>query len=74
MMCTWNDTERLKGGYHMTDAAKQYLAKGAPLEIKRGEYIGRLIDVQPLSGGYVTGIYRFKGGDCCPSEAPSIKP
>lgn len=57
----------------MTELAKKYLAKGAPLEIKHGEYIGRLIDVQPLQDGYVTGIYRFPGGDCCPAEAPSLK-
>lgn len=57
----------------MTELAKRYLEAGAPLEIMHGEYCGRLVDIQPLVDGLVCGIYRFPGGDCCPSEAPALK-
>lgn len=55
----------------MTKLAKVYLAAGAPLEIKHGEYTGRLVDIQPLNDGYVCGIYRFPGGECC--DGPMLK-
>lgn len=55
----------------MTENAKKYLTKGAPLEINHGEYTGRLVDIQPLLDGYVCGIYRFPGGTCC--EGPMLK-
>ena len=55
----------------MTIYAKKYLAAGAPAIIHHGDYVGRLVDVQPLSDGFVCGIYRFPGGDCC--EGPSLK-
>jgi hypothetical protein len=57
----------------MKERARKYLEAGAPPEIRHGEYVGRLVDVQPLNDGYVTGIYRFPGGECCPAEAPIIK-
>lgn len=34
-----------------------------PLHIRHGEYIGVLIDVQPLLEGCAAPIYRFTGGD-----------
>lgn len=49
----------------MTIAAMEYAKKGAPTEITHDEYKGRLVDVQPLTDGYVCGIYRFPGGECC---------
>lgn len=49
----------------MTELARKYLEAGAPLEITHDKYKGRLVDVQPLNDGYVCGIYRFPGGDCC---------
>ena len=57
----------------MTELAKKYMESGAPETIYHGDYAGHLIDVQPLNNGYVTGVYRFEGGVCCPSEAPAIK-
>ena len=57
----------------MTENAKKYLEKGAPEFLMHGEYKGRLVDTQPLLDGYVSGIYRFPGGDCCPAEAPMLK-
>ena len=55
----------------MTEFVKRYLDAGAPLEIKHGEYTGRLVDIQPLTDGYVCGIYRFPGGDC--AGGPMLK-
>lgn len=34
-----------------------------PRRIRHGEYIGVLINVQPLLGGEAAPIYRFSGGD-----------
>lgn len=34
-----------------------------PLRIRHGEYVGVLIDVQPLLDGDAAPIYRFPGGD-----------
>lgn len=47
----------------MTENAKRYLENGAPLTINHAEYIGRLTEVQPLTDGYVCGIYHFPGGE-----------
>lgn len=55
----------------MTLYAQRYLEAGAPLKIMHCEYEGRLVDIQPLNGGYVCGIYRFPGGDCC--DGPMLK-
>ena len=55
----------------MTEFAKRYLEAGAPLEIKHGEYTGRLVDIQPLTDGYVCGIYRLLGGVCI--DGPMLK-
>ena len=60
-----------KGGIDMTENAKKYLTAGAPFEIMHGEYLGRLVDVQILLDGYVCGIYKFPGGECC--EGPMLK-
>lgn len=57
----------------MTKLAEKYLKLGAQETIIQDGYKGRLIDIQLLSDGYVTGIYRFPGGDCCPSEALVVK-
>lgn len=57
----------------MNESVKKYLEAGAPLKIMHGEYEGTLVDIQPLVDGLVCGIYRFPGGDCCPSEAPALK-
>lgn len=57
----------------MSENMKRYLELGAPQEIKHGEYVARLVGIQQLNDGYVTGIYRFPGGECCPSEAPMVK-
>lgn len=48
----------------MTEYAKRYLSAGAPESIMHGEYEGILVDIQPLTDGFVCGIYRFPGGDC----------
>ncbi len=48
----------------MSEFSKKYLEAGAALNIAHGEYVGRLVDVQPLPDGYVCGVYRFSGGDC----------